>query len=378
MSAQFTLGIEEEFQMVDLHSGQLRPHIQAVLEKGKPLFGERIKPEMLQSTVEIVTDICSSIPGARNELTRLHRMLADLLRPDNIGLISAGTHPLAQWQQQPAMPNERYEVLEEELQDIARSILIFGLHVHIGVESQAQAVQLMNQARTWLPHLLALSSNSPFWGGRFTGIKSYRSVVWRPFPRSGVPDVFPAWSDFQNYVQQLVSAGCIDDGKKIWWDIRPHPFFNTIEFRVCDMPATIEDTLALAALCQALIARLTWLSEHGLACPVLPRSLIEENKWRAMRYGLDGEVLDFARGRRLTMRESIHELLDFVDEVLDDLGTRAEINYLRLLLDDPHGTGADRQIEVYQQTGDTQAVVQYLLQQAQIGLDRDSAERSVA
>jgi carboxylate-amine ligase len=378
MSAQFTLGIEEEFQMVDLHSGQLRPHIQAVLEKGKPLFGDQIKPEMLQSTVEIVTEVCSSIPAARSELKRLHRMLVDLLEPDGIGLISAGTHPQAHWQHQPSMPNERYEILEEELQDIARSILIFGLHVHVGVESQAQAVQLMNQARNWLPHLLALSANSPFWGGRFTGIKSYRSVVWRPFPRSGVPDVFPAWSDFQNYVQQLVSTGCIDDGKKIWWDIRPHPFFNTLEFRICDMPATLDDTLALAALCQALVAKLAWLANHGLASPTLPRPLIEENKWRAMRYGLDGELLDFARGRRLTMRESIHELLDFVDDVAGDLGTRTEMHYLRLLLDNPRGTGADRQIEVYQQTGDIQAVVQYLLQQTQVGLDQAAAEYPAA
>jgi glutamate---cysteine ligase / carboxylate-amine ligase len=368
MPMQFNLGIEQEFQMVDRSTGQLSPHIQTILEKGAPFFGENIKPEMLQSAVEVVTGICPDIAAARLELLTLRRTLHDLLLPDGIGLISAGTHPSARWEDQLPMPNQRYTELEEELQDIARSILIFALHVHVNVENHEMAVALMNQARSWIPQFIALSSNSPFWSGRFTGIKSYRSVVWRPFPRSGVPDVFPAWSDFDNYVQALVKTGCIDDGKKIWWDIRPHPFFTTIEFRMCDMPATFEDTIALAALVQALVAKLTWLHQHNLSSHVLPRTLIEENKWRAMRYGLDGYVLDFVQDRRLTMRESITELLDFVDDVLDDLGSRREINYLRRLLDSPQGTGADRQIEIYKQTGSIRAVTQYLIEQTAEGL----------
>lgn len=363
MFSQFTLGIEEEFQMVDLHNGQLCQHIQPLLEKAVPLLGERIKPEMAQSTVEIVTDICPDIKVARDELYTLHTQLNRLLEPDAIRLISSGTHPSALWQEQTPMQNQRYSELEIELQDVARSILICGLHVHVGVENQEMAVLLMNQARQWLPQMLALSTNSPFWAGRATGIKSYRSVVWRPFPRSGVPDVFPAWSDFNNYIQSLIKTGCIDNGKKIWWDMRPHPFFDTVEFRVFDMPGTFEDVLALAALCQALVAKLTWLHHHGMTGHILPRALIEENKWRAMRYGLDCEVLDFVRERKLTMRESISELLDFVDDVLDDLGSRCEINYLRFLLDDPRGTGADRQLEVYQRTGSMHEVTQYLVQQ---------------
>lgn len=364
MSSQFTLGIEEEFQMVDRQTGQLCPHILTILEKGASYFGERIKPEMLQSAVEVVTGVCPDIPSARRELRELRQTLIHLLEEDGVSLISAGTHPEAHWPDQISMPNPRYVELEEDLQDIARSILIFGLHVHVGVESPELAIALMNQARNWLPQLLALSANSPFWGGRFTGIKSYRSVIWRPFPRNGVPDVFTSWHDFDSYVQTLIRTGCIDNGKKIWWDIRPHPFFNTIEFRICDMPARFDDSIALAALCQALVAKLTWRSTHGVYEPVIPRVLIEENKWRAMRYGLDGEILDFTGDRRLTMRESIHELLDFVDDVLDDLGSRAEINYLRLLLDDPSGTGADRQIEIYRRTGSTHAVTQYLMEQA--------------
>jgi carboxylate-amine ligase len=364
MSSQFTLGIEEEFQMVDRQTGQLYPHILTILEKGAPYFGERIKPEMLQSAVELVTGICPDISAARLELRELRQTLLNLLEEDGMGLICAGTHPESRWQEQPSMPNPRYVELEDELQDIARSILIFGLHVHVGVESQEIALDLMNQARNWLPHLLALSTNSPFWQGRFTGIKSYRSVVWRPFPRNGIPDVFASWQDFDQYVQALIRAGCIDNGKKIWWDVRPHPFFNTLEFRVCDMPASFDDSIALAALCQALVAKLSWQHAHGITHPPLPRALIEENKWRAMRYGLDGQVLDFINNRHLTMRESLHELLDFVDEVLDDLGSRAELHRLRLLLDDPSGTGADRQIEIYQRTGSVHAVTQYLMEQA--------------
>ena len=364
MASQFTLGIEEEFQMVNLQTGQLHPHILTILEKGAASFGERIKPEMLQSAVELVTGVCPDIAAARLEVRELRQALIDLLEPDGVGLICAGTHPESNWQEQISMPHPRYVELEEELQDIARSILIFGLHVHVGVENQELAIDLMNQARSWLPHLLALSTNSPFWAGRFTGIKSYRSVVWRPFPRNGIPDAFASWGAFDQYVQTLIRSGCIDNGKKIWWDIRPHPFFNTIEFRVCDMPASFEDSIALAALCQALIAKLSWLNIHHQPTPVLLRPFIEENKWRAMRYGLDGEVLDFVGNRRLTMRESIHELLDFVDDVLDDLGSRAELQYLRRLLDNPAGTGADRQTEIYQRTGNIHAVTEYLIEQA--------------
>lgn len=366
MSSQFTLGIEEEFQMVDRQTGQLCSHVLTILEKGAQLFGEKMKPEMLQAAVELVTDVCPDITAARRELRDLRRALIGLLEEDGVGLISAGTHPRALWQEQISVPNPRYVELEEELQDIARSILIFGLHVHVGVESQEIAVLLMNQARNWIPQLLALSTNSPFWSNRFTGIKSYRSVVWRPFPRSGIPDVFASWSDFDNYVQALIRTGCIDNGKKIWWDIRPHPFFNTVEFRICDMPATFEDTIAIAALCQALVAKLTWLHHHGMATPVVPRSLLEENKWRAMRYGLDAEVLDFTRDRRLSMRASIGELLDFVDDVVDHLGSRREIDYLRDLLEDSQGTGADRQIAIYRRTGSIDEVVQYLMQQAYV------------
>ncbi len=372
MQSRFTIGIEEEFQMVDSRTGQLSPHIQTILEKGRPFLGEQIKPELLQPTVELNSDILPDIPSARKEMQSLRGTLAWLLEEEGLALVSAGTHPTALWQIEQRSPYERYVQLENELQDIARSLLIFGLHVHIGVANQEMAVELINQLRTWLPHLLALSSNSPFWAGRLTGLKSYRTVVWKPFPRSGVPEIFPTWKDFDAYVQALIKTDCIDNGKKIWWDIRPHPFFSTIEFRICDMPATCDDTIALAALCQALVAKLSWLYKHDLRTPALSSHFIEENKWRAIHYGLDAEVLDFVQGRRLSMRESVSELLDFVDDVIDDLGSRHEIDYLRTLLADPRGTGADRQIAVYEQTGSLEAVIQLLMQQTMSNIPVES------
>ncbi len=368
MSPRFTLGIEEEFQMVDRHTGQLSSHILTMLEKGAEQFGDKIKAEMLQSTIELVSDICPNILAARLELQQTRAWLLKLAEQEGLALISAGTHPSSSWMEQHSTPNERYVELEEQLQDVCRSILIFGLHVHVGVENREMAVILMNQLRSWLPHLLAISTNSPFWGGRMTGIKSYRSVVWRPFPRSGIPEPYSSLSDFEHYIQSLVVAGIIDNGKKIWWDIRPHPFFDTVEFRICDMPATLEDTLAIAALCQALVAKLVWLHKRGLGMHVLPRYYVEENKWQAMRYGLDGEIIDFVQGRTLPMRDAISEMLDFVDDVLDDLGSRREINYLRMLLEDPRGTGADRQIATYRRTGSLDAVIRYLIEQTSAGV----------
>ena len=378
MTAHYTIGIEEEFQIVDRSTGQLSPQIITLLQKGASFFGEQIKPEMLQPTVELISTVYPNILVARSETQRLRAKLASLLAEDGLALIGAGTNPGAIWMEQLVTSNPRYDELLEEFQDVARSILIFGLHVHIAVENHEVAITLMNQLRTWLPHLLALSSNSPFWAGRLTGLKSYRTVVWKPFPRSGLPDTFQSWGEYERYVQTLISSGCIDNGKKIWWDIRPHPFFGTVEFRIFDMPSTLNDVIGIAALCQSLVAKLSWLHKQGKELPIVPRNLLEENKWRAMRYGLDAEVVDFGRGHSLSMRASIHELLDMVDDVADDLGTCSDLNYIRNLVDDPRGTGADRQIAIYKQTGSIHAVYQYLMQQTLEGIQVDSLDRKVA
>jgi carboxylate-amine ligase len=301
--------------------------------------------------------------------------LARLLAEEGMALVSAGTHPSGHWADQIITPHPRYAELQEEFQDVARSVLIYGLHVHVGVENNDVAIAVMNQLRTWLPHLLALSSNSPFWAGRLTGLKSYRSVVWKRFPRSGMPDAFGSWDEFDTYVQMLVRTKCIDNGKKIWWDIRPHPFFGTVEFRIFDMPATLNDVMGIAALCQALVAIYSWRYKHGIDGHVLSRNLLEENKWRAMRYGLDAEIVDFERERSLSMRDSIHELLDMVDVVVDDLGSRQDLDYIRQLLDDPGGTGADRQIALYKETGSLQAVTHFLMERTMAGIPLDVLEQ---
>ena len=377
MANRFSLGIEEEFQLVRRETGDLCSCAQSVLAKGAPYLEEQIKPEMLQNTVELVSNVFPDIAAARTELHTLRVLLSRLANEEGLALVSAGTHPSALWVDQERTDGERYIELEKEYQDVGRSILIFGLHVHVGIENKELAIRVMNQVRTWLPQLIAISSNSPFWQGRMTGIKSYRSVVWKRFPRSGMPEVFASWEHFDSYVQDLVEMGCIDNAKKIWWDIRPHPFFDTIEFRACDMPATIEDTLAIAALCQAMVAKLTYLDEHGKPVPMLKRDYIDENKWRAMRYGLDAEVIDFTQRRCISMRDSIRELLDFVDDMVDDLGSRREMNYLRALMDDPRGTGADRQMAFYKEHGeDTSKVNQFLMEQTMQGVTLEDADLS--
>ena len=378
MMTRYTLGIEEEYQMVDRCTGNLRPCIQTILENGYPVFGEHIKPEQHQSMVELISGIMPDIQSARKEMSALRAKLARILEREVLVPVSAGTHPTALWREEPISPYERYARITEYYQDNARSNLVSGLHVHVGIEDRERAVSLMNQLRTWLPHLLALSTNSPFWAGRFSGLKSYRSVVWSSTLRSGIPEVFSSSQELDAYIQTLVHMGCIDNGKMLWWDIRPHPFFPTIEFRVCDMPATLDDVIALAALCQALVAKLNWLNERGSMAPVLPAHFIMENKWRAIHWGLDAEALDFTQNRRLSMRDSINELLDFVDDVIDDLGSRNEMDYLRELLVSPQGTGADRQIAVYRETGSVDAVIRFLIQQTMQGIPLEVPLETVA
>ncbi len=371
MNSHFTLGIEEEFQMVDRNTGQLVSHIHTLLDKALPIFGDHIKTEKLQCFVELNTHICSNVTMLRLDLQEKINTLAQVLEEDGLALIRAGTHPTSRWEDQQHTQTQRYQQVMLEYQDVARSTMVFGLHIHVGIEQHEMAIPLMNQLRTWLPHLLALSSNSPFWAGRNSGIKSYRPIIWKSYPRTGIPSSFASTAEFDRYVADLTSSGCIDNAKKIWWDIRPHPFYNTIEFRICDMPATMEDSIALAALCQALVAKLTWLYKRNMQTSVFPSHFIEENKWRAARYGLDAQIIDFGQKRNLSMRDSIHELLDFVDDGLDDLNTRHEINYLRALLEDPRGTGADRQLAVYRETHDAHAVTSYLLQTAMEGVILD-------
>jgi len=357
---QFTLGIEEEFQIVDPLTGELRSRVSEILEDSETLLGEQVKPEIIQSMIEVGTGICKDIQAARADITNLRGTLAGLARKKGLEIVAAGTHPFSHWQDQKIFDNERYNLIVEENQIIARSLLTFGLHVHVGIADPDRAIQIMNAVRYMLPHMLALSTSSPFWVGKQTGLKSYRSEVFTRMPRTGIPDHFESGSSFQNYVSLLIETGCIDDGKKIYWDVRPHPVFPTLEFRICDIPTRVDDTIAIAALFQALVAKVNGLLDQNLTFRPHHKMLIEENKWRAVRYGLDGKMIDFGKGKEVPTRDVIREVLTFVDEVVDDLGSRAEIEHIHTILE--RGTSADEQLRVWRETGDFKAVVDHLIE----------------
>jgi carboxylate-amine ligase len=368
MRPTFTIGIEEEYQTVDPETRDLRSHIHAeIIEKGRLLLQERVKAEMHQSVVEVGTSVCTNIKDAKQELKKLRRDMIRLARENGLRLASAATHPFADWRMQEVNPDERYKNIVQDMQLVARANLIFGLHVHVGVEDRETAIQLMNHARYFLPHLLALSSNSPFWLGMDTGLKSYRCKVFDKFPRTNMPDYFPSWGEYDNYIKLLIKTNCIDNAKKIWWDIRPHPFFNTLEFRVCDIPMRVEETIALAALIQATVAKLYKLYSANQGFRLYRRSLLMENKWRAARYGIDGKLIDFGKQTEVPERELIEEYLAFIDDVLDELGSREEVQYIRQIMQ--MGTGADRQLRVFRETDDMQAVVDYIIEETEVGVD---------
>ncbi len=363
----FNIGIEEEYQTIDPETRNLRSHIHAeIVEKGKTLLAERVKPEMHQSVVEIGTGVCRNIKEAKEEIRSIRRQIITLARDNNLRLAAGGTHPFAQWRDQEIYPDERYATIVEDMKMVARANLIFGLHVHIGVEDRDTAIHIMNGARYFLPHILALSCNSPFWLGMDTGLRSYRCKVFDKFPRTQIPDLYESWSEFENYVNLLIKTKCIDNAKKIWWDIRPHPHFPTLEFRICDIPMRVDETIAIAALCQAVIAKLYKLHEQNLSFRYYSRALIMENKWRAARYGLDGKLIDFGKQKEVPVRDLIGEILDFVSDVAGELDSVEEIGYIRRILEE--GNGADRQLRVFADTGDLNKVVDYMIDETERGL----------
>ncbi|MBW4027369.1 carboxylate-amine ligase [Acidipila rosea] len=368
----FTIGIEEEYQTVDPVTRDLRSHIATeMLAQGKLRLEERVKAEMHQSVVEVGTRICRTVKEARLDLFDLRRQMIYLAREHNLLLVAGATHPFADWRTQEIHPDPRYAQVVEDLQLVARANLIFGLHVHVGVEDRETAIRLMNSMRYFLPHILALSTNSPFWRGMKTGLKSYRAKVFDKFPRTNIPDSFSSYAEFEGFVNLLIKTKCLDNGKRIWWDIRPHPFFNTVEVRICDLPMRAEETLAIAALIQATAAKLFRLHERNQDFRQYSRALIMENKWRAVRYGLDGKLIDFGKETEVDERELILEYLELVEEVVDELDCRDEINYIRTILE--MGTGADRQLRKFEETGDLRAVVDYMAEETQIGLFQPSS-----
>src|SRR5437588_242268 len=369
----FTLGIEEEFQIVDPETRELRSHIQEIIAGGKIILKERVKPEMHQSVVELGTEICSDASCARQQVVELRSGLARLAAHDGLKIASAGTHPFSHWMDQLITADERYATILNDMQQIARANLIWGLHVHVGIPDREEAIDVLNQARYFLPHLYALSVNSPFWLGQNTGLKAYRLMIFERFPRSGIPDAFESLSEYEDYLKLLVTTNCIDNAKKIWWDIRLHPFFDTIEFRICDAQSRVDDTIALAALMQAIVSKLEKLRRQNVTFRSYPRRLIDENRWRASRYGLDGKLIDFGRKCEMDERELLHEMLEFIATEVEELGSLAEIAHIEKIM--LEGTGADRQLAVWERTHDIKAVVDHIVAETYeaLGVTRASA-----
>jgi carboxylate-amine ligase len=367
MRPSFTLGIEEEYQTVDPETRDLRSHVATeMLEHGKLRLEERVKAEMHQSVIEVGTRVCHNITEAKEDLYDLRRNMIRLAEENGLLLVAGATHPFADWRSQEIYPDPRYAKVVEDLQLVARSNLIFGLHVHVGIEDREAAIRIMNSLRYFLPHILALSTNSPFWLGMETGYKSYRAKVFENFPRTNLPDSFASYSEFENYVNLLIKTNSIDNAKKLWWDVRPHPFFNTVEVRICDIPMRAEESVAIAALIQATAMKLHCLHANNVDFRQYSRALLMENKFRAVRYGLDGKLIDFGKEQEVPERELIEEYLLFVDDVVDELGSRNEINYIRTMLE--QGSGADRQLKVWRETGDLKAVVDYMASETRFGL----------
>jgi glutamate---cysteine ligase / carboxylate-amine ligase len=317
-----TLGVEEEYQIVDPRSRALRSYITRILEEE---LGDEaaLKPELHQSMVEVGTPICRTPADVRRELVRLRGTVMGLLQRDGLTIVSAGSHPFSHWWEQEITPLARYIGVKADMGDLAHRLLIFGMHVHVGIEDHELAIDVVNCARYFLPHLLALSTSSPFWIGRNTGLKSYRSTIFRSFPRTGIPTRMSGWSEYEGYLETLTETGCIPNGSKIWWDVRPHWKFSTIEFRICDACTHVDEAVCIAAIVQALAFKLWKLRRDNMMWRDYSSRLIEENKWRAMRFGLQGNLIDFGRRQERPAPELVREFIDwFLADAIDELGTR--------------------------------------------------------
>lgn len=362
-----SLGIEEEYQIIDPETREMRSFISQFIDDGKVIMVEReLKPELHQSMVELGTPVCPTVTQLKEELIKQRSFIVGLAEQKGLAVVAAATHPFSRWLDQPVTPLPRYQGVLEEMQLLAQRLLIFGMHVHVGIEDRAFTIDAMNVVRYMLPHILALSASSPFWLGRNTGLKSYRSVVFEDFPRSGIPDICRTAADYDNLVGTLARVGVIPDASKIWWDVRPHHKYPTLEFRICDICTRIDEAIAIAALFQAIVLWLWKLRRKNLTFRVYRRDLIEENRWRASRYGVDGKMIDFGKAEELPTRDLVRELLALVGEEIEELGTRAHIQPIENILQ--NGASADRQLRVHAQTGDLRAVVDHLIAETKLGL----------
>ena len=352
-SPLFSLGIEEEFQLVSPESFELVPRFDEIAEAAGD---ERIRQELMTSVLETATGVHEHVGAALAEVRSIRGLLADAAAERNVLIASAGTHPFSRWEHQEITESPRYQRLVEGLQWVAKRVAIFGLHVHVGIDDADRAVQIASQLRNWLPELLALSANSPYWHGRDTGLASARTQIFETMPRSGLPPRLESFAEFDELVRRGVTAGFFPEYTHIWWDVRPHPKLGTIEVRVCDAQTRVESVAAIAALTQCLVAT---LAEDPV--PVQPRLLVAENKWRAVRHGLDADLFDLAKNRSCRARQAIHEAVDLAAPAAAELGCEAELAHVERLLE--RGNGAHEQRRVSEEQGGLVAVARWLAEE---------------
>jgi len=387
LTAPLTLGIEEEYMIIDPQTRELTSFVQKMVEEGRVVLGDQVKPEFMQSQIEVGTNICRDIHEARVEIIRLRREVCKLAEEHGRKIAAASTHPFSHWEAQDRSEGERYEDLESDMQIVSRQLLIFGMHVHIGfgmeMENLDLLIDIQNQIRYFLPHILAFTTSSPFWHGRDTGLKSYRSIIFANLPRTGIPPVFNSFSDYAEMLDLFSRVGSLGkdsnmvelpggkkgDPTKIWWDARPQQRFGTLEIRIADIPTTVDEVICIAAVLQAIVAKLIKIRNGNRSWRIYRGELIEENKWRAVRYGIDGKMVDWGRREEVPLRFLARELLELVDDVLDDLGSRKDVEYLNTILE--KGTSADRQLATYRRAirdgaapeGALKAVVDQLIEE---------------
>ncbi len=342
----FTVGIEEEYMLVDLDSRDLvRDPPSGLMAECKDLLEGQVSPEFLRGQIEVGTRVCATVGDARRDLSRLRQAVAQVAKGYGFAPIAASTHPFARWGEQLVTEKRRYQVLLQELETVARRLVISGMHVHVGIEDNDLRIDLMNQFSYFLPHLLALSTSSPFWHGDHTGLKSYRSSVFKSLPRTGIPVQFTSWGEYQRHVDVLVDAGLIEDATKLWWDVRPSARYPTIESRITDICTRLDDGISLAALTVSLIRMLFRLRSENKRWRTYARMLIEENMWRAQRYGIQGSLMDFGQGTLTPMAELIDEIIVELEQDAQELGCADELHAVPEIL--IRGTSADRQVAVY-------------------------------
>jgi carboxylate-amine ligase len=342
----FTIGIEEEYKLVDRDTRDLISHVpETMLPECEARLGGQVSPEFLQCQIEVGTQVCKSLDTARSELAHLRRTVADVAANHGLAIIAASTHPFGRPSQVEHTPKERYDQLADDLQEVVRQLVISGMHIHVGIEDDELRIDLMGQVSYILPHILALSTSSPFWRGRDTGLKSYRIAIWNGMPRTGLPEYFDSFGEYQRHVEVLVNAGVIEDATKIWWDIRPSDRYPTLEMRISDVCTRLDDAIAVAAFYLCWLRMLFRFRRSNQRWRRYSNFLINENRWRAHRYGIDEGLLDFGRGEVVPFTDLIDEAMELIQKDAEYFNCVEELNHIYTIIKD--GTSAHRQVSTY-------------------------------